>query len=782
VVVLNTPLSIKAPNICWTPAATIGCSASVGSYLGSAVQHTTDTPLVTIALVAVFSTAGLLSKHKLKILSVVVFLLFFGRSSVTEQHNTPHWSNMLNGELVKLRLAVVSVPITCKKTKGEMAEFDYREDETTFIARAQPAKDHHIYKKITTRVVCSEIQNTEQGDIIEVAGWLQTHRNQKIKHIFYVCQAIPNKQQITNSYKNLTRVTLLRGINNKERTLASALFFGVRDSGWSQISIIFRKAGMSHILAISGMHIGIVLSIVAFIVIKLQAPRPITLFALIMLTLLMVSTIEIRAPVMRATTMVFVFVMFKVGRVRCRPISILGVSAICLLVYSPTDAGDVGFQFSFVVLGTLLLVLERIKWKFLGPADVNAPTLKMAKRNISSIWLMGTCALFVASPLSMHLFGNATPVGLLSNVFAVLLLIVTLFFGIVKSLVSAAIGSCGVFEEAFSKVLAVFIEMANFFGKVPRGYIDGLYISWISALLIIILFFSSVFSFKHKKTTLLFTCFFLVVSIVDAPNNNTTITTLNVGHGTCHIVKNNEEVLIIDAGSRSNLDVGSNKIVPFLKESGITKIKTLVITHSDIDHIVGIIDIAKSIPVNKVVLTTQILNNKTQPLTKTINKLLDLNVSILTKHAGWIEKIGKAKITILSPNKEEKHRSANATSIVLLLETNERKVLFTGDIDEQKIKEMGAKLTDRIDVVELPHHGEWNKGSQELINRLSPCAVIQSTSISRHAKDSWTIPEDTDRFVTAVDGTITIIINKEGNIAAAGSLAPDTMRQCVYYK
>jgi competence protein ComEC len=621
-----------------------------------------------------------------------------------------------------------------------------------------------------------------EENTIEAVGWLQTYRNQKTKHTFYLCEAKSNKKHNPHSFKKLTRAALLKGVNNKERTLALALFFGVRDSGWNQISNIFRKAGMSHILAISGMHIGIILSIVAFVVVKIKSTRPLMLFILVSLTLLIVSTIETRPPVMRATIMVFVFIAFKVGRLRCRPISILSVSAICLLLYSPADAGSVGFQFSFVVLGTLLLVLERVKWAFLGPLDVNAPTTKMAKRSVSSIWLMGACAFFVASPISMHLFGNLYPVGLLSNVFAVFLLTVTLFFGVVKSLIIWMVGGCVVFEVVLSKTLYLFIWMANLFGEIPFAGACGVYISWASALTIVFLFYALVFPFKHKKTTVFLASFFLAALIVDIPNNNTEVTTLNVGHGTCHIIKNNGDVLIIDAGSRNNLDVGSNKIVPALKKDGVNKIKTLVITHSDLDHIGGIIDIAKSIPVNKVVLTKQILNNTTKPLTKTINELLELNVNVCTKHAGWNEKIGKAKITIMSPNKDEKHRSSNATSIVLLLETNGRKILFTGDIDEQKIKELNTNIPSNIDVLELPHHGEWNKESQKLINRLSPCAVIQSTNISRHTKDMWSIPQNTDRFVTAIDGTISLTVYEGGKIKVAGSQDPDTMPKCVYYK
>lgn len=109
------------------------------------------------------------------------------------------------------------------------------------------------------------------------------------------------------------------------------------------------------------------------------------------------------------------------------------------------------------------------------------------------------------------------------------------------------------------------------------------------------------------------------------------------------------------------------------------------------------------------------------------------------------------------------------------------KNLFTGDIDKERIQMLIDCSVD-ADIIELPHHGEWSTEAQQLIDTDSPLAVLQSTNITRHAKDQWSTPTETTRFVTAVDGTITSTITKQGDIHISGSHNPDTMPPCISLK
>jgi beta-lactamase superfamily II metal-dependent hydrolase len=140
------------------------------------------------------------------------------------------------------------------------------------------------------------------------------------------------------------------------------------------------------------------------------------------------------------------------------------------------------------------------------------------------------------------------------------------------------------------------------------------------------------------------------------------------------------------------------------------------------------------------------------------------------------------RFAILSPDNRAPYYSSNATSIVLHLQANTRSILFTGDIDETRIAQLLRAEIGEVDILELPHHGQWSEEAQRLLDTKLPKAVIQSTNKSRHAKDRWTIPVDTVRFVTAIDGNITTTISPGGNVTISGSNAPATMAPCVFNK
>jgi competence protein ComEC len=415
---------------------------------------------------------------------------------------------------------------------------------------------------------------------------------------------------------------------------------------------------------------------------------------------------------------------------------------------------------------------------------VDAPTEVMARRWVFSILATGLCAWAIATPISTHVFGSMSPAGIVSNIPAVFMLTTALFFGIIKVALLYTTGDIlETISTLFEIVLSKFIGMALLFGKIPFAHVSGIYTSWLWSFLTVSIVFMVTLPIKNKRRSIAITATAMATWCVvqNTNDNNTTITTINVGHGTCHIIQNGEEAIIIDAGSRNNFDIGEKKIVPELKRLGVTKIKSLAITHSDIDHICGIIDIIQELPVNKVIIAKQAALHKTNPLLMVVEELNYRGIPVLEKNSGWSEAIGSAKITMLSPHINDKHHSSNTTSIVLLLESNSRKVLFTGDIDEQIISRLSPTLPKNIDVIELPHHGQWSQEANDLIDKNKPLVVIQSTNISRHAKDTWNLPPQTTRFVTAIDGTITIIIDLGGTMVVSGSAQPDTMPPCLFH-
>jgi len=783
---LFTPHSIKPPPVNWSPLATLGLAASVGSYTGTTIIED-ELGATLLVFATITSIVGLVVKSNrgIVILAGATYLLFIGRAAVFSQHGTKPWTPATHGELVNIQLVLTSDPVVTPKTSGEMAQFDHRDSITRFSALAHTQQRQH--NQLNIEVICNDPPNILAGDEVSATGWIHLPDKKNRKAVFYITniKTIVKTKESVDTVRENVRNNLLLGLQNKQKTLANALFFGVRDSGWMELSTIFRRAGMSHILAISGMHIAIVLLFICVVVKKTPFHKGASTLLIIIITCLLVGVVEPRTPVTRALVMIILYLLLQLFLVRCKSISLLAISAIGILIYDPVAAGTIGFQLSFIVVASILVLFPQVVWRTLGPEDVNASSANMLKRWLSSIWITGLCAWVVATPVSAHVFGTISPIGPFSNIPSIFMLTVTLFVGTIKTTVTLVFGQTfPAISSLFSIVLSKFILLASECGTTPFSYIEGIFVSWFWSFAFVSLVFVLVFTVRHKKTAWFLSLLTISIWLImrGVKTNETTITTINVGHGTCHVIQNKSETVIIDAGSRNNFDVGSNTIVPSLYKLGIKQIKTLFVTHSDIDHICGIIDIAQKFQIKKIIVAKQTMRHKTPPLSAVLKELKTQHIPVLEKNAGWDEKVGGAKITMLSPNKNDSHRSSNAASIVLMLETHGRNLLFTGDIDEKKIAEITPTLTKTIDVIELPHHGQWSEESKILITTKRPKAVIQSTNISRHAKDQWFIPQQTERFVTAIDGTITIKINRTGHMSIVGSKQPATMPRCVFLK
>ena len=781
--------TIKPPNISWSPITTLGLASSVGSYLGT-VEHTVNyDPFIFIGVSIVITIVGLvfLRKHQFLCLVVSFITLFFGRSILAANDKAPIWISVLSGDIVEIVGEVVTNPITQKSTVGEMAPFDYKETTTRFVVDAKL----HTKNKITQTssqiiVVCGDRVMVSPGDIIICCGWLRNSNNTNQKTKLFISNN--NSIQVTQikpkkNIKHKARTLFLRNLTGEEKTLANALFFGIRDTGWRSLSERFRRSGMSHILAISGMHIALFVLLISAILFLFGVSRTTSIFITLATTFFILYLVEIRPPVIRAVLMLVMFLLINLLKIKCNTISLLGLAAIFVLVLFPRDAGTVGFQLSFIVVASLCTILPRMVWRIAGTPNVNSPIKTTLLRWAGTVWLTGLCAWLVSTPITMHTFGTLSPSGIISNIPSVAILLMVLWAGIVSALFQFLEMPCEIVQRMFSASLVLLINTAELFNNTPLGFLEIKRPPWIvsAALFVIVVLWIAKIKHRGKTWAALLTTIFLCVFVIQTKSNDTVITTLDVGHGTCHIIQHKTFTMMIDGGSRNNLDVGRNKISPKLKELGISHIDTVVITHSDIDHIAGVIDVVKTVSVGKILMAPQTANYHSAPLARVINSILKEGIQIVLGSEGWKESFGDITIKMLSPNLRDNPKSTNAASIVLLIESHQRRVLFTGDIDEGKILELTKTLKDTIDVMELPHHGQWSEESNRFVFQKHPGVIIQSTNKSRHAKDRWFFPNNTHRFVTAVDGTITTTIKPSGSISVVGSKDPVTMPPCLLH-
>ncbi len=764
-------LKIKPPKIIVPPVVYISVISLFGTLVGLglsnfALNYVTGTSIA--ISIGMFGFCVKNKKIKLTMLLAATCSLFVARAMFSARSNSPPWVVINNGDLVELHGSVVSTPITIPRTQGYLSDIDTRSPVTTFNFLAAPQRGLAHKAIITTKV--DGIPQINKGDQITAIGKLRRHlhTNNAAPTLF-----VPQETLIKVIHKNIKIATELEetvkqrirnGIHGEEKTLVSALFFGEREAGWRKISSDFRQAGLSHILAVSGLHIAIIMILIIWAARTGSFGRLISFIIICAVSIFLLLIIESRPPVYRAVLMILIASTLQLRGQRFVGSGILAVVATIIAWSEPSAIKTAGFILSFTAVLGLCVLLPTLQWKLLGPKNNYATLLETTRYTISSLWIVGLCAVLIVTPLTMYMFGTAAPIGLFSSIGGILFL----FFILLLGLIRLAIGWVHpIIDDQLlwcMKITSIqMVESTKLYGDIPLFFFIKPP-SLILVILLIIFLTFIVLTMGRIKLKIITGALLFVWMLGNEQNNRIVITTLNVGHGTSHIIQDKQTTILVDAGSRANLDIGLHKILPALRKRGINKINTLVVTHNDLDHCSAILDLMHKLEIDEICMTPHALTHQTMVVHKIIQIAKHKKIRVNKITSGWSFDTKNAKITALWPNKDAQHESSNEASVVLSIQSNGRSVLLTGDINEKTISTFLTRELDKIDVLEMPHHGQWSRESVSFLNKLQPLVAIQSTSKSRFAHDKWVIPTTTDRFVTCVDGDITTTIGRFGEL------------------
>lgn len=225
-----------------------------------------------------------------------------------------------------------------------------------------------------------------------------------------------------------------------------------------------------------------------------------------------------------------------------------------------------------------------------------------------------------------------------------------------------------------------------------------------------------------------------------------------VGQADCTLIINNGKTMLIDAGDKTD----GKLIANCLKQLGIKKIDYLIGTHSDDDHIGGMIDVVDSFEIKNLYMPQKEANNQSYIELKK-------NINIQKIEINDIIKIGEATAIVKWVDNEEKY-SDNNSSIVLQLNYKDKKYLFTGDIETKVENELIKQNTlEEIDVLKVAHHGSNSSTSEKFLNAIKPKSVIISSGSTYNKfpnieclKRILKLVNKESIFITERDGTIWI--------------------------
>jgi competence protein ComEC len=233
-----------------------------------------------------------------------------------------------------------------------------------------------------------------------------------------------------------------------------------------------------------------------------------------------------------------------------------------------------------------------------------------------------------------------------------------------------------------------------------------------------------------------------------------------------------QRTIMFDCGSQSYWDLGESVIVPALKYLGVTRIDAMFLSHADIDHYGGSLDVIAKVPVDRVYVPPQMLTEAQSHPDRApaflIAQLKAHGVPVTAVVRGWSRQWANCGATMIWPPPDLSGVRANDTSLVMKVRAGEHRILFTGDVQGYAMSALlDADAGVRAHVCELPHHGSFVNAAPLFLHRAAPRFVLQSSARDRLYHDRWADHFRNDaaqRLITANLGMVELRLHADGTI------------------
>jgi len=493
-----------------------------------------------------------------------------------------------------------------------------------------------------------------------------------------------------------------------------ALAIGDRNRITTKEWDVLIRTGTIHLVAISGLHIGLVAgfaffliralaSRLSFILKRMPAQVPAAVVAIVaafIYALLAGFTI----PTQRAFLMVCVVMISLIQRRSVPASNIISFSLLVILLFDPMSVLDVGFWLSF---GAVTIIL------FASIGRLKPPTALISMSKIQFVIAIGMLPLMLLFFQRLSLaapIANLVAVPLVSFITVPSTLLATITIDILPSL------SNGLFFIAVESLKWLWV-MIDWLSVQPWAVVDTRVVSTWSLVLAIVgaIYLLMPRGMPARWTALLLFLPALLGNRTDLNQGELNITLIDVGQGLSILLQTQHHSLVFDAGPRysSSFDAGKNIVIPFLKSQGILEVDTLIVSHGDNDHSGGANAILKNLSVKKVISGA--------------NRKRWHNDKAIPCRSGQSWQWDNVHFEILHPQ-SDKFEGGNNQSCVLQVRVGDRVVLLPADIERATeqllIKQYGNKLKSHILIA--PHHGSKTSSSQAFLEQVAPEMVLIS--------------------------------------------------------
>ncbi len=504
----------------------------------------------------------------------------------------------------------------------------------------------------------------------------------------------------------------------------------------------FVNAGVIHVLAVSGLHVGFVILIFIFLFRRMNVYLRFVLTVLGLFSFMIITNTP--ASVTRATIMAISMLIAPIAGRNYNSINSLALSALIILLFDPSQLFNPGFQLSFSAVLSIVIIYPKmsksiLKWSI--------------KSKVISYLLLFFSVSFAAQvgtlPFTLAYFHRLSLVAFAANLIVIPLIGVIVGLGIFTIVIAQVFASLSLYYASANELLSyILFSVVVFSGSLSFSYLTVSQFSMLDSI-IFYLSLGMILTLWNRLNSTAAKVIFMILIISNClvwfsvdnykllPDNKLSVVAIDIGQGDSFLIKFPDgKYALIDAGDATQyFDNGVNVIAPLLERLGIDKIDYGFITHIDSDHFMGYYTIVKKHLIKEIIKPQ--FDPSSQKDIDFEKFLRNMNIPI-HYHSKNADKIGGAAVYMLNDTTDNFYYtlSSNDKSGVLKIAYGKTSFLFMGDagIKTEKYyqKKYGSFL--KVDVLKAGHHGSKTSSSESFVNLVKPKLAIISAGVANKFK------------------------------------------------
>lgn len=492
--------------------------------------------------------------------------------------------------------------------------------------------------------------------------------------------------------------------NENESSVLKSIFTGFNFLSEDYTNDV-KVLGISHVFAISGLHIIILYTIFNKLFGIFKINRKIISWLSLFLIAIYGYAVGLPSSIVRAFIMLFIVELSNQMQIDWYNLNNLIIAAIVILLMNPYNLFDVGFIFSFLATFTILYLY---------------PKFKKQNRKVRNYLMLSTLVYIIILPIQLRFFNEFTFGFIVGNT------IILPIFTLIIQLSAIVLLIPNSFNYVFVQLIKFCLKIINYIFITIDSFNVQIHSFMSFSLLMIIVYYIIIFAIYNRhyiitlnyfnKQTLknMFLISVIMPVILNILNPITTINFVDIGQGDCLLVRQYFKNFMIDTGgSYKSEDKSGTYLVEYLNKIGLNSLDYIFLTHFDEDHSKNLIDINKSY--NPIVLSRT--NGE-----KVLRSKYNQNNHYVNLQDNQLIKIGNVYIKVIDkPISDEE----NDKSIVYKVYVNDISLLITGDISgEYERNILNEDITS--DILKISHHGSKNSSDLNFLKKVNPKLSIIS--------------------------------------------------------